>query len=105
MSRKSWLVLAALPLAAAASIAPVSAAPTTVTICYAWTTGKCSGADKIVLLQDGSHAPIDAGEPRNKACTWDATHPVTKVDEKQNGSETDKANFFHLWKFNCEKKI
>jgi hypothetical protein len=105
MSRKSWLVLAALPLAAAASNAPVNAAPTTVTICYAWTTGKCSGADKIVLLQDGSRAPIDAGEPRSKVCMSDATHPVTKVDEKQNASETDKANFFHLWKFNCEKKI
>jgi hypothetical protein len=101
MSRMFWLVSSAAVMAVFQA-STASAAPTNITICYAWRTSVCSAqsADKIVLLQEGSRAPIDAGEPRSKACKGSAT----TVADKQSGSESDKANFYHYWKFNCEKK-
>ena len=103
MSRMSWLIITSALVMAPLEATVASATPTNVTICYAWRTSVCSvqNADKIVLLQEGSRAPIDAGEPRLKACNGSAT---IVADKRSGSSESDKANFYHYWKFNCEKK-
>ena len=94
-------------LAASCHASAVLATPTAVDICYVYKFGACkkahSSTRETMLVSSG--VPADLRGQAAQVCKVDTKNlPLVKlVTQDKHGSDADKDNFYHYFKFTCEK--